>query len=381
MLLSVANQLDSLRSTPYTFTAVDISAGGTVLGVRNINQFTNQYAIQIGRTGEEQAEIQTISGAPSGTTITTAGTLVYNHSVDTPIYQIGYNKVIFKRSTSGTAGTATALTNGTVTITPDHQYTEFNDTSGASTYAYKTQYYNSVTGDLSAESDWFLPGGPGWYSLQKIRERTKNRLKSANFIKEDSVIDDWVNEYLEELNTAAININKDYLLGTTAVTFGTTGLGTITATDFVKAVKVEVNYSGTTYLRSGMVPVNQFDDTTSFSDAFPSHAWVGETVLKILPANAGGTVRVTYATGVSVLDSDGDELPHPMRHYTRGFTYYSLACALELDGKDAQAKLNYDKAQRVKMDFIKEITPRDNTGVQYIELVEGLTGDSDVEYF
>ena len=66
MRLSVNNNLAGLSSTPYTFTGVALTAGGTAIGVKNTSQLTNQYAIQLGKTGEEQSEILTISGAPSG---------------------------------------------------------------------------------------------------------------------------------------------------------------------------------------------------------------------------------------------------------------------------------------------------------------------------
>lgn len=382
MLLRVENNLIQYGVTPQTYTSTNLAAGGTAVSVKNINALTNQYAVQFGNTGEELAEVQLISGVPSGITFNTSGTIKYPHPVDTPIHQIHYDKIIFKRSTAGTAGTASAITNGTISITPDSQYTLFDDTSGAISYAYKTQYYNSLNGDLSAESDWFVPGGPSFYSLQKIRERVKNKLISSNYIKSDDVIDEWINEYLEELNTAAIKVNKDYLLGTTSLTFGTAGLGTITDTDFMYARKIEVNYSGTTYLVSSFIPVHTYSDADTFSVNDPYHSWVGDTVLKILPAGTGGTIRLTYAKGESLLADDTDELPHPMRRYTRGFTAYALACAQELDDKESLANKNYAVAKSVKADFIAEITPRDLTGVHYIDFTENLSGaQDDAEYF
>ena len=372
MRLSVQNNLDQL-ATIQTYTATNLAAGGTTTPVKNINGFLNEYAIQYGKTGEEQAEIQTISGNPSGTTLATAGTLVYSHPLDTPIYQVHYDQIIFKRSTSGTAGTATALSNGTVNITPDSLETSFDDPTGATTYAYKTQYYNSVSGDTSAESDWFVPGGPSFYSLQSIRTRIKNKLLSANYIKDDAVIDDWINEYLEEMNTAAIKVNQDYLLGTTSVPYGTAGYGTITADDFMYANKIEIQ-TGTTQIPSTYLPVNRFAENDTFLASEPRHTWVGDTTFRILPSGNAGTALVTYAKGVTVLSNETDELPHPMRRYSRGFTYYGYSCALDLDMKEQQGAKEYAKAQKVKTDFINEIVPRDHTGPQFIDLAEGLSG-------
>lgn len=373
MRLQIANSLQNDPSTVMTYTDSNLGAGDGTIPVKNINSFTNQWAVQLGKTGEAEAEILTINGVPSGNSVIIAGTIRFDHAMDVPLYQIHYNKVIFKRSTAGTAGTATALSSGTVNITPNLSFTEFEDTSGATTYAYKTQYYNSINGDVSSESDWFVPGGPTFYSLQKIRTRVKNKLYAWDYIKDDAVIDEWINEWLEEMNNAAIKVNQGYLLGTTSVAFGTAGLGTVTDTDFMYAQKLETNYSGTAYIPSTYTPVNQFSDSDYFDANNPQHAWVGDTIFQVLPKGSG-TARITYSKGEPVLDSDSDELPHPMRRYSRGFTYYALACAQELDDKDQQATNNYSKAQKVKADFINELVPKDRTGPQFISLVEGLTG-------
>lgn len=133
MIIKTLNVLD--KTAPFSQTSADISATGTI-PIKNISQFYANWAIQIGKTGEEKSEVRVLtSSAPSGTTIITTANTSYDHPADTPVYSIKYDQVIFKRSTAGTAGTATALTNGTVTITPDSLYTLFDDTSGAATYA------------------------------------------------------------------------------------------------------------------------------------------------------------------------------------------------------------------------------------------------------
>lgn len=376
MLLSVENNIAGLPTTLYSFTTTNGTAGGTTIPVRNINSFVSNYAVQLGKTGEEQSEILVVSGAPAGTAFNTSGTLRFDHPLDTPVYNIHYNQIVFKRSIAGTAGTATALS--TVSITPDSLFTEYNDTSGASTYAYKTQYYNSVSGDLSSESDWFTPDGASFYSLGKLRQRVKNRLFSASYIKSDDVIDDWINEWLEELNNAAIKVNKDYLLGTTAVSFGTAGLGTITASDFMYPRKVEITTdSGVTYSPSTNISINEYSDGDFFTSSSPKHSWQGDSVFRVLPAGAGGTARITYSKGEAVLVDDIDELPFPMRRYSRSFVNYALSCAYENDEKSNLADTNWNKAQKTKGEFINEITPRDNSGIQTIALVDSLSGRND----
>lgn len=371
MIIKIENKLD--KQSQYSFLSTNVATGASTIPVKNINAFVTQWAYQLGKTGEEETEI-IAAGTPSGTVVT-SGTIKYNHPLDTPIYSIHYDKLIIKRSTAGTSGTATAITNGTISITPDSDYTEYDDTTGASTYAYKVSYYNSVTGDFSADSDWITPGGASFYSKQKLRQRIKDGIYNTEYIKSDDTIDDWINEWLEEMNTAAIKVNQDYLLGTTSVVFGTAGLGTITTSDFMYPRKFEITYDGVTYGTATKININEYDDNTIFGGAIPRYSWQGDTVFQILPKGTGGTARITYSKGEAILENETDELPYPMRRYSRSFIYYGRAIAYENDQKDSTSGVNYQKALKVKSDFINEITPRDHTGVQHIQYAEQLSGD------
>jgi hypothetical protein len=377
MILQAQNNLDILPSTQNSYTSTNLSAGGTSHPVKNINSFSANDAIQIGKTGEEQAEILVISGAPSGTTINTSGTLRFDHPIDTPIYNIRYDKIIFKRSTAGTAGTATALTNGTVSITPDSLYTEFNDTSGATTYAYKTQFYNSASSNTSSESDWFVPGGPTFYSLTKLRQRVKDAMYSSGYLKSDDVVNDWINEWLEIMTNAAIKVNQGYSLGTATIAFGTAGYGTITDATFKQVVKVEVTYDGVNYVNSGEIPINQFGNSDTFSSNMPRHYWLGDTVFGILPASAGGTALITFSKRNTVLSDEADELPLSLRAYTTSCIDYALYRAYNNDQKTQEAESSYARFIASKNDFVSEVTPRDQTGVKGIHMVDTLSGMND----
>lgn len=377
MILQVENNLDKLSTTLYSFTSNSLSSSGTTVPVRNINSFTDQYAIQIGKTGEEQSEIVIVSGAPSGTALNVSSALRFDHPLDTPVYNIHYDKIVFKRSTSGTAGTATAMSNGTVSITPDSLYTEFNDSTGASNYAYKTQFYNSVSGHLSGESDWFIPGGPTFYSLQRLRDRVKRNLYSAGYIKDDITIDEWVNEWVEIMTNSALKVNQGYSLGTTSYAFGTAGLGTVTEPLFKYASKIEITYDGVNYVNSYEIPFNGFTDNDTFSATSPRHYWQGDTTFGILPASNGGTARMGLGKLSTQLTDDSDELPQFLRGYTTSCVEYVLYRAKNLDQKDDSAERHYMKFMGMKNDFISEITPRDQTGPKFITMTDSLSGMND----
>jgi hypothetical protein len=371
MLLTVENNLDQLPSTLNSYLSVAGTAGGTAIPVKNIAGYQVQWAIQLGRTGEEQAEILNIDNI-GGTVLNTSGTAKFSHPLDTPVYQVHYDKIIFLRSTSGTTGTPVAL--ATVAITPDSQYTEYNDSSGVATYAYQTQYYNSVSGDTSGTSSWFVPGGPTFYSLQRLRDRGKKSLFGSNFIQDDTIIDDWINEWVEIMTNKALKVNESYSVGTASYSFGTAGLGTITEPLFKYASKIEVTTDGITYRPSTMMNVNAFSDQDIFDPLNPKHYWQGDVIFGVKPNGVAGTARMTLGKISTQLTEDTDELPQFLRSYTAYCIEYLLYRANSLDQKDQIAESHYRKVIQGQVDFIREITPRDQTGPQLIDLVDSLSG-------
>lgn len=378
MIISVQNQLTTQQSIQQTYVASPISAGGTTSPVKNIAGLQASWAVQFGQTGEETAEILNISGAPSGTALNfgtspshAGGTFLFGHAIDAPMYQIHYDQIIFSRSVNGTGGSFSPL--ATVSITPDSQYTNYNDTSGVASYVYYVQYYNSMNGDTSGSSSIFLPGGPTFYSLQKLRQRVKDKLISAGYIKNDNVIDDWINEWYEIMVNAAIKTNQDFMLGTAVYTFGTAGLGTVTDATFKQAVKFETSWdSGVTYTPSQQIAVHQYSYLDFFNALTPMHAWIGETVFEVLPHSGGGLVKITYAQRQIPLLNDSDEVTQTLKAYTTSCVEYCLSVAYGLDQKDTQQQEHFQKFEALKSDFVVEVTPRDQTGAKTIELVEGI---------
>ena len=53
MKLSIENTLDQLPETQYSYLSNSVVSGTSVYPVRNINAFSANQAIQVGKTGEE----------------------------------------------------------------------------------------------------------------------------------------------------------------------------------------------------------------------------------------------------------------------------------------------------------------------------------------
>lgn len=374
MIIQQTNNLHI--NAPKTRLSYGEVAGTNIIRWQNPSGFSPSWAIQIGETNEEQTEIVLLgTGAISnGTAGSIVGTTLYDHPADTPVYGIKFSQVVFEVSTSGTTGTATPLTDGTITYQPDGEYTIFDHTAGSASYAYKTYFRNSVLTQTSLESDWITSAGYTYYSLAKLKQRIKDKMWDPTFITDDSIIDDWINEYKEQLANEVVKVNEDYSLGTVEVAFGTDGLGTISTADFVSPRRIWITYNGQDWYQSTKMNVNDFNNDQQFSSVHPYHYWIGENTIGIKPNDTGTAQIVFYRFGTTLVN-DTDELPYPMRSFTTGFVEYGLANALFKDGKNQEATLKFGIANNAKQDFVNKIVPRDKTGPTQIDIVEPITGE------
>ncbi len=383
MLIRVQNNLDV--NAPFTFFSVSKAAAVGTINVKNAAGFSANWAVQIGKTGEEKSEIKVLGTAtPSGTSLLLSGTTVtsFEHPSDTPVYAIKWDKIVFEKSTTGTAGVASPITNGTISITPDSVFTQFDDTAAAGTAdAYRTYFLNSVTLDASSESDWITSDGFSFYSLAKIRERIKGKLFSSKFLKDDGQINDWINEWLEVMNNAIISVDKSYTMGTTSIAFGTAGYGTISVTDYRDLKRMWITYDGVNRYRAGKRDLSETFPNETFNEAHPFYEWQGDDIFKVLPSTTAGTAELTYYKRAPVLVNDTDEIPFAMRSYTNSFVNYGLAEAYFNDDKDEKGRDYLGRAMSDKQLLITQSTPRDYTGVVTMEITNSVNGEDDDFYF
>lgn len=374
MIIQQENTLH--KSVPKTYLQNTEVAGTTVFRLRNTAGFGSSWAIQIGETGEEQTEVLIISGNPpaAGTLGTTTASSTFEHPADTPVYAIRYNQIVWERSTSGTAGTATPMTDGTITYQPSNPLSQFDDATGSASYAYRTYFRNSVLASNSIESDWIVIT-PSFYSLAVLRQRVKEKLYNADYIS-DTMIDNWINEWLFEMRNTAIAVNEDYALGTVDVGFdGTDGYGTVTTTDFKQARRVEITYNGQDFFLSNKMNINDFLPDEQFSSTHPFHAWLGNTIFRVRPDESGGTARITFYRIGTQMVNDTDELELYMRGYTKSFVDYGVGQAYLKDNKTIDGQTFLGMANAAKEQFKLELAPRDKSGPTLIDIVEAVSGE------
>jgi hypothetical protein len=382
-IIRTINSLDT--KAPVTYLSNDEVAGTTTIRVKNTTGFTTGWGFQIGKTGQDTTEV--VLGTVTNVGTMTCATLDFDHSSDTPVYGIKYDKVVFEKSTAGTAGTATPIAGGTIEYQPDYldpetgkSYTIYDDTAGTATDAYKAYFRNSGLSLNSLEGDWITPVGLTFYSLGKLRERVRQKLWKSDFAT-DGEIDNWLNEWKDEMTNSAVSVNEDYSIGTVNVAFAaSTGLGTVTTTDFKEPKRIEITYNGSDYFRSTKRSLNEYYPSEVVNSAHPYHNWEGNTVFKVFPNDDAGTAKIWFYRQGTPMVNDTDELDIPLRAYTKSFIDYGLGMALQKDGQNTQAELKFVEANRQKNMFTTAITPRDKSGPSYVRIEEVLSGEDNM-YF
>jgi len=377
-IIRIKNNLDT--KTQNSYLASSINLGGTTIYVRNINDFYNNYAIQIGKSGEETAEIQTISGTPSGTTINLAGTLKFAHSVDTPVYAIKYPQIKVYRNISGTSTPGTEIS--TIDITPDNIYTQYSDSTGNQDYYYRVSYYNSTLSEETELSAWIQGSGFSFTSRAKIRQRIQDKLYDAGYIKDDETINDWINEWQEIMNNAAVSVREDFSLGSTLVSHGTDGFATITANDFIDVRRVWYTTDNSSFYEAMRIESNEYIPSDVFVNTNPKFYYHKDNVIAKLPTGSEGSASILYYAMQPSMNNDDDELPLVMKPYSNSFVNYGLCQAYMLDQK-TDLGVNYLTLANNDLERFKlNITPRGKTGPKYIQFTDSITAqDYDYPFF
>ena len=178
----------------FSFLTAEVTAGGTTLSLESIREFAINLILCIGEQGNEKTEIikTHASTAPSGSTVTLASALVYNHPVGTKIYIIAFDQVEVSHAAT-VAGAKSVLT--TKDIEPDMPETLYNDSTQSSGY-YFVRYKNTITSTFTDYSDPIPVTGFERNTVAKIIEYAMNRNKMTEGFT-DTVTHDFC---VEELN-------------------------------------------------------------------------------------------------------------------------------------------------------------------------------------
>lgn len=194
-MLFLARNQELINNQEKTYLTASVAVAATTITVRAVDTNSmadNDYLI-IGEIGSENAEIMQINGAVSdGTSLTIdnngSGGARYAHSVDEPVYRIGYNRVEFSRATTE-AGTKTVL--ATNEIQPDDLYTRYEDTANTTGFGF-VRFNNQTSAANSSYSDGIPYTGYTPRSLGRIIKMVRRHLGDPDFkhITDEDIIEE-----------------------------------------------------------------------------------------------------------------------------------------------------------------------------------------------
>ena len=182
------------RDKKATYLSSDATAAGTTLTVQSIVGFAVDQILLIGEFGDETSEIiQThATTAPTGSTITLASGLVFNHPQDTKVYLLNYDQVVISHADTE-SGAKSVL--ATIDIQADQKQTQYNDTTETAGY-YFVRFKNSIDTTYSDYSD---PIPYGDFDDNTVYAIKKAALDSIGEKTDDIITGDWLNKVLWKL--------------------------------------------------------------------------------------------------------------------------------------------------------------------------------------
>lgn len=205
MLIQTSNPTTTDLEKTYLSDAV--SAGATSLTVKNNDRFAANDRIMVGEMGQEKTEVVTVSGVSGNGTIV-VGATVFSHEADTPIYQLRFDQVKIYRSTTTSTGSYTLLTTLNLDVDNADLSTNYDDTTGLSTYYYKTSVYHSISTLESALSDPI--GGSGWRRNQ-VGYIIDEVLRELSDVNENHITRSEILGYFNDVNDdLTTNVAKPY---------------------------------------------------------------------------------------------------------------------------------------------------------------------------
>ncbi len=163
------------RGQKFTYLSSDAASAASTLNVQSIVGFTINQILCIGEVGQEKTEIikTHAATAPTGTTITLASALTFDHPQDTKVYLVNWDQAEFSHTVTSD-GTKTVM--NTIALQPDQDQTQYDDTTYSSGY-YFYRLKNSILSVYSAYSDPLPYGDYADNTVMAIKQRA---LESIN---------------------------------------------------------------------------------------------------------------------------------------------------------------------------------------------------------
>lgn len=207
MLINTLNPSTDDYEKSYLATAYSI--GTTVIQVKNSDRFALNQRIMIGEMGLEATEMVTIASVNADQqTVTLSTPTLFAHEADAPVYVLRFDQVKIYRSTTGLTGAYTILATVNLDVDNADLETIYDDTTGLSSYYYKTTVYHSIS---TVESAFVDPIGGGGFRRNQVGYIIDELLQEVNDQAEQHVTRSEILGYFNDVNDDLIvNVAKPY---------------------------------------------------------------------------------------------------------------------------------------------------------------------------
>lgn len=360
------------------------SVGVTSILVKNSDRFAVNDRIMLGEMGQEKTEVVTVSAVNADGNTLTVGATVFAHSADDPVYRLRFDQVRFYRSTTTSTGTYTLLSTQNLDVDNADLQTVYDDTTGLSTYFYKTTVYHSISTVESAYSD--VIAGGGW-RREQVGNIIDEILREVGDTGETQVTRTELLGYFNDVNDdLQTNVARPYTflharttltqaINTNYINFPTDSNGKQTMwkfdyLDYNFRDSTTTPVTDITYTLK-VIPEPEFRniyqdntiDSTTVSDKISVvtlDTSVNRFRFDVPFATTAGTLYLHYWKYFTVIDSEGDiiETPTPMIYklYCKARFYHKRSIADLTLNADAQA---YDQAYQVEKAKYKQHDRKD----------------------
>lgn len=202
-----------------SYLANPYSAGVTSIQVKNADRFAANCRLMIGEMGLEATEIVTVSAVAADNQTLTIGTTLYAHEADAPVYVLRFDQVkIYRSITTDTDAAYSLLTTQNMDVDNADLETNYDDTTGTSSYFYRISVYHSISTLESAKGDTIFGGG---YHRNQVGYIIDEVLQELNDPQEQHVTRSEVLGYMNDVNDdLSVNVSRpyDFLRDRTALT-------------------------------------------------------------------------------------------------------------------------------------------------------------------
>jgi len=352
-----------ILETPYSIISEKYSSG-TSLTIEDSSGFYDDDLILIGGVGNEKSEATDLTATPPNDTTLTVSSLKFIHDIDESIEKILWDQFDIQYKTTVAGSWIDLVTSRSFSW--DKDITSYVHESGASTYYYRSRYYNSATEQYSSWSN--IASGAGFnrneagFVLKQVRKKTKT-------VGDKDITDDYIFSLFNDVQDIVKGFNKRFWFlkdKHAFVTAASTKEYSELPDDFDRGHRLKFNYvSGSTdktidltYKTPKEFDYLTQDNTISDSDYLKIYTIdeINETI-KVGPAapeTADLDLTLIYYKKLTDIDSYSDELLIPLPGL-----YLHYACKVIFSDKENPEKHNYHDGEFSNLlEIIKQMKNR-----------------------